>query len=166
MSFRYEVFQAVGGFRGEIGRVGMRPVGCEETELCIRLSQQQSSRQLLCEPRSRVYHHVPVNRARGRYFVSRCFSEGLSKAMVSHLVGANDGLSSEWAYTFQTLPRGVMRGLSDVIRHRDLAGLARSAAIGTGLIITTVGYVYGVVSLRLAGRRAINSSAPLSREQA
>jgi cellulose synthase/poly-beta-1,6-N-acetylglucosamine synthase-like glycosyltransferase len=39
MSFRREVFQQVGGFRSGIGRIGLRPVGCEETELCIRLNQ-------------------------------------------------------------------------------------------------------------------------------
>src|SRR5688572_30210695 len=36
MSFRREVFSSVGGFRNGIGRIGTLPVGCEETELCIR----------------------------------------------------------------------------------------------------------------------------------
>ncbi|HET7094259.1 MAG TPA: glycosyltransferase family 2 protein, partial [Thermomicrobiales bacterium] len=36
MSFRRCVLEAVGGFRSGIGRIGALPVGCEETELCIR----------------------------------------------------------------------------------------------------------------------------------
>ena len=36
MTIRREVFYSVGGFINAIGRVGTRPVGCEETELCIR----------------------------------------------------------------------------------------------------------------------------------
>ncbi len=39
MSFRREQFDVVGGFRSDIGRgAGKRPLGCEETEFCIRLS--------------------------------------------------------------------------------------------------------------------------------
>jgi len=36
MAFRKEVFDRIGGFRSEVGRIGTYPAGCEETELCIR----------------------------------------------------------------------------------------------------------------------------------
>ncbi|HEX7069396.1 MAG TPA: glycosyltransferase family 2 protein, partial [Rhodothermales bacterium] len=36
MSFRREVFDRVGAFNPDVGRIGLTPVGCEETELCIR----------------------------------------------------------------------------------------------------------------------------------
>ncbi len=157
MSFRREVFQIIGGFRGEIGRVGSRPIGCEETELCIRLNQYQPQRPLLYEPRSKVYHGVPASRMSWRYFLSRCFSEGLSKAIVSRIVGSGDGLSSERAYTFHTLPFGILRDLTDALRHRDLSGLARSAAIVTGLAATALGYGYGLISSRLTLGRAPSS---------
>ena len=39
MSFRREVFERVGGFAEDIGRIGKNPLGCEETELCIRARQ-------------------------------------------------------------------------------------------------------------------------------
>ncbi len=40
-SFRREAFELAGGFRNGIGRsAGSRPLGCEETEFCIRLSQR------------------------------------------------------------------------------------------------------------------------------
>ena len=42
-SYRREVLHQVGGFRINIGRsVGKRPLGCEETELCIRIRQSPS----------------------------------------------------------------------------------------------------------------------------
>jgi glucosyl-dolichyl phosphate glucuronosyltransferase len=165
MSLRREVFQKIGGFRSGIGRVGVSPVGCEETELCIRLNQQHPQSQLLYEPGSRVYHRVPVSRSNWRYFLSRCYAEGLSKAIVARFVGVGDGLSSERAYTFQTLPRGILRGITDVIRHRDFSGPMRSAAIVMGLTVTSFGYVYGLVSLRWAKGRAARrpiSSIPLA----
>ena len=147
MSLRREVFQRIGGFRSGIGRVHTTPVGCEETELCIRINQHYRQNVLLYEPQSKVYHRVPARRSRWRYFLSRCYAEGLSKAIVARYVGADEGLSSERAYTLRTLPRGILRGITDVIRRRDFSGLARSAVIITGLTLTMCGYLSGLVSL-------------------
>jgi len=150
MSFRRAVFEAVGGFRSGIGRVGTRPVGCEETELCIRIRQRWPQYQLLYEPRARVFHEVPASRAGWRYFGARCYGEGLSKALVARLVGAGDGLASERAYALRTLPRGAARGLAASVRG-DLAGLGRAAAIAGGLALTSAGYLAGVCSDLFAG---------------
>lgn len=146
MSFRREVFEEIGGFRDGIGRVGKIPVGCEETELCIRANQHQPERIMLYEPQAKVLHRVPGNRATWQYFRSRCYSEGISKALVASLVGANDGLSTERSYTFRTLPLGVLRGIKDTLTLRDKAGILRAAAIISGLLITTYGYLKGKLS--------------------
>lgn len=148
MSFRREVFEAVGGFRNGIGRIGTRPLGCEETEFCIRVRQQRSQGIFYYEPQARVYHRVPASRASWYYFVSRCYAEGLSKALVSRLVGARDGLDSEWAYTLRTLPKGIVHGLMDTMFHWDPTGVGRAVAILTGLGVTTAGYVSGLLSER------------------
>lgn len=143
MSFRREVFERVGGFRHGVGRVGTLPVGCEETELCIRAQKQWPERAWLYRPDAVVQHRVPAARARLTYFLSRCFSEGLSKALVSALVGAESGLASERAYTVRTLPSGVVRGLSDMLLRRNPWGAARSTAITIGLFVTAMGYLIG-----------------------
>ncbi|WP_055479729.1 glycosyltransferase family 2 protein [Sphaerimonospora mesophila] len=147
-AFRREVVGAVGGFSTHIGRSvrggGSRPLGCEETEFCIRLTQRRPGSVLLFEPGAAIGHRVSAERARFAYFRSRCYAEGLSKAMVTRSVGAGDGLSSERSYTLRTLPLGVLRGLGDAVRG-DLAGLGRAAAIVTGLAWTTWGYVVGRV---------------------
>jgi len=146
MSFRQTVFEAIGGFRCGIGRVGTRPVGCEETELCIRARQRWPESVLLYEPRARVHHRVPANRACWSYFRSRCYAEGLSKALVSQFVGTEDGLASEWTYTLRTLPQGIVRGLADTLLRRDPMGMMRAGAIAAGLAITTAGYLMGTAS--------------------
>lgn len=143
MSFRRELFAAIGGFRQDIGRIGTRPVGCEETELCIRAQQRWPTRTLLYQPLARVYHHVPTQRATWRYFYARCYAEGLSKAQVTQSVGAHDGLAAERRYTFHTLPQGAWHGLRDGCWRGELGGFGRTAAITTGLAITTAGYVAG-----------------------
>lgn len=145
MSFRRELFTAVGGFRSAIGRVGTHPVGCEETELCIRIRQRWPERILLHRPAARVLHRVPAARGRWRYFRARCYGEGISKALVRQFVGARDGLSSERAYTLRTLPRGAVRGLADTLRG-DLRGLLRAGAIVAGLAITSAGFVRGTLA--------------------
>jgi GT2 family glycosyltransferase len=148
MSLRRAVFEAVGGFRVGIGRVGTWPVGCEETELCIRAKQHWPQCTVLYLPQMKVQHRVPANRGTGRYFVSRCFAEGISKALVAQAVGSKDGLASERAYTLQTLPQGVWHGLRDAVLQFDVAGLGRALAIVMGLAITAVGYLYGTLAER------------------
>lgn len=150
MSLRRDVFDRVGGFRSGIGRVGRLPVGCEETELCIRACQRAPDAVFIYEPQARVVHSVPAARATWGYFGRRCFAEGLSKAQVSRWTGRRAALASERSYARRTLPAGVRRGFADALRG-DASGLVRAAAIVSGLVITSAGYVVGEVR-RHAGR--------------
>lgn len=140
------------GFLSAVGRTeaGL-PLGCEETELCIRLSQTHPGSFFLYEPGTRVRHKVTPERATWRYFWSRCYAEGISKARVAQLVGGSDGLSSERSYTLRVLPAGVLRGLRDAVRG-DTGGLGRAFAIVTGLFATAAGYLVGRWPRRNSGR--------------
>ncbi|MCW3015605.1 MAG: glycosyltransferase family 2 protein [Solirubrobacterales bacterium] len=145
MSLRREVFDAVGGFRCGMGRIGTVPLGCEETELCIRARRELPSSVILFEPRAMVHHRVPPQRLGWRYFRSRCYAEGLSKAAVTDRTGSRDGLATERSYTLRTLPLGVLRGIGDALIRGDPAGLARSLAIVCGLLVTSSGYAVGLL---------------------
>ncbi|MFD0884092.1 glycosyltransferase family 2 protein [Streptosporangium algeriense] len=152
-AFRRELVGQVGGFHTGIGRSVQgrkpRPLGCEETEFCIRLSQRIPGAVMLFEPAAVIGHKVPRVRAGFAYFRSRCYAEGLSKALVTHSVGAGDGLASERAHALKALPLGALRGLGDVLRG-DLSGFGRAAAIVVGLVWTTWGYVVGSLRLKVA----------------
>ena len=160
MSLRRSAFDVLGGFRDGIGRVGKRPLGCEETELCIRARQQIPTATILFEPRAAVTHRVTRDRTSWRYYYSRCYAEGLSKAAVASSLGPSDSLSSERAHVLRTLPRGVIRGLADALRRGDAGGLARAAAIVSGLALTIAGYVRGrlFASQQPAGTRASSTA--------
>jgi glucosyl-dolichyl phosphate glucuronosyltransferase len=145
MAIRREVFDTVGGFRNGIGRIGKWPVGCEETELCIRAGQHWPQKVFLYQPQARVFHHVPRSRASVGYFCSRCYAEGLSKALVAHHVGIKDGLRSERGYTFRTLPQGLVRSMADSLFRRNPAGFLRAGAIVLGLVVTMAGYLKGTI---------------------
>ncbi len=146
MCIRREVFEEIGGFRSEIGRVGTVPVGCEETELCIRARQHWPERYFLYLPQVRVFHAVPRKRITWSYFCSRCYAEGLSKAVVSRFVGASSALSSESSYALVTLPGAVLWNLAAALFTWRVTYLTRALLIVLGLMITTTGYIIGKYS--------------------
>lgn len=139
MSLRRSVLEVTGGFRADIGRIGARPVGCEETELCIRAVQRHPGGRFLHEPAATVAHRVPVARTTLRYFVRRCFAEGTSKAIVARLAGSGRGLATERRYVVRTLTAAVGRGLLDLLRV-DPSGAARASVVFAGLAATALGY--------------------------
>jgi GT2 family glycosyltransferase len=153
MSFRRDLLNAVGRFRAGLtlrGPDAQRRRGdlpstysCDETELCIRLRQRWPWRKLVYVPDGIVFHQVSAERARLRYFLTRCYREGGSKAVISRLVNPGDGLSSERRYTREILPPGVRLGVADFLRRGDPHGLARAAAIVAGLAVTSVSYAAG-----------------------
>lgn len=146
MCVRREVFEAVGGFRSDIGHIGKYVLGGEETEFCIRAKQYYPHKKFLYEPQASIYHFIPTRRATWHYFLRRCYAEGLSKAVISRHVGAKDSLSSESAYTLKILPLGVMRGITDFFSKGDVTGLQRAGAILVGLTTTTAGYLMGTLA--------------------
>ena len=144
MAFTRSVFEKVGGFREEIGRVGSIPLGCEETELSIRA--RATGFTVWYVPDAIVHHWVPGGRLTLGYFVRRCYAEGLSKAVVSALAGRSDGLASERAYATRTLPRAVRAALIQAVRGPARAdGLRRAAAVVAGLLAAGAGFVHGSV---------------------
>lgn len=140
MSFRRQPVVDAGGFDVGLGRTADRPLGCEETELCIRLRQRTPGAVILLEPKATIEHRVPEARTRWRYFFSRCRAEGNSKAHVSKLVGAGDGLDSERAYVARVLPLAVLRSLG-ALPLTPKAASGRILAIVGGLAATTGGYL-------------------------
>ena len=140
MSFRRAVFDRTGEFTSGVGRLGTLPFGCEETEFSIRARRAWPGGTILYDPGVRVRHRVPASRATLRYFVSRCYAEGRSKALIAALVGNADALATERTYTAHVLPAGVARGLSDALLRLDPGGLRRAAAIVLGLAVTALGF--------------------------
>ncbi len=154
-SFRRTAFDAAGGFATGIGRDGdKRPLGCEETELCIRLRRARPDALLLIDDRAVIHHRVPPARERFGYFRTRCYAEGLSKALVARSVGTEAGLAAERRYTTRVLPSGVARGVRDALLGR-VSGLARAGAIVAGLATTAAGYAVGTLRSRRGGRFVI-----------
>lgn len=153
MSFRLEVLQHVGGFNVSLGRQGTKPLGCEETEVCIRAAIGSPGSRVVYEPAAVVRHHVPVQRGTFRYMLERAWSEGLSKAQVSQVVGHKRALGPERRYVRSVLPRAFFSALGDWGRGADPQGLNRAGAYVAVLAVTAAGY--------FKGRRLPSGSGPL-----
>jgi GT2 family glycosyltransferase len=143
MSFRVDVVKNVGGFNVDLGRQGATPLGCEETEICIRSVMGSPGSRVVYEPAALVHHHVPAHRGSLRYMLARSWSEGLSKAQMSHVVGQKRGLGSERRYVRVVLPRAVFGGVRDWSRGKEPGGLARAGTVLAVLAWTAAGYVRG-----------------------
>ena len=142
MSVRRSVLAEIGGFRSEVGRVGALPVGGEETELFLRLRSCRPADRVLLDPAAAVRHYVSADRATTRYFMRRCYHEGLSKAVVTRLADAPRSLDTESSYATRVLPRAAAR--EALSPHRG--GRARAAMIVLGLAATTAGYLRGALT--------------------
>lgn len=157
MSFRREVFARVGGFAEDIGRIGAVPLGCEETELCIRARQTYARAgadiRIVFEPRAVVDHRVSADRVAWSYLRRRSWAEGLSKAAVARLVGRQDALSTERSYVAKVLPAAVGREL----RGRRPGS---AAAVVVALACTGAGYLRGKLPGATAQVRLPAADAP------
>jgi glucosyl-dolichyl phosphate glucuronosyltransferase len=158
MSFRRELVVEIGGFR--IG------YSCDDTELCIRLRQRWPTKRFIFVPEATVLHHVGGSRLTVKRFLSRCYFEGGSKAVISKLVGREDGLASERRYVREVVPAGVKHALIDFAWRFDAAGMARAVLIGAGLASAGAGYLMAQVSPAQAARKRGWTGEPLGRVRA
>ncbi|HEY4019752.1 MAG TPA: glycosyltransferase family 2 protein [Pseudonocardiaceae bacterium] len=142
MAFRASAFLRVGGFTEGIGRVGTLPLGCEETELCIRLRQVDRNARILFEPAALVRHQVSADRLTWSYLQRRSYAEGVSKAAIAQLVGADDALSTERSYTSRIIPLAVLRELGAALRGRP-GGLRGAFALVLSVLSAGSGYLRG-----------------------
>ena len=143
MAIKRSVLDAAGLFRTELGRGASRlPLGCEETELCIRAGRRFPGHVFVYTPEVFCTHKVPASRATWRYLLTRCWAEGLSKACLADRSIRQAGLSTERDYVLKTLPAAVATGVFDMCKG-DVAGLGRAWAVTLGFLATALAFAWG-----------------------
>jgi glycosyltransferase involved in cell wall biosynthesis len=144
MAVRRHVFNTIGGFRSDFGKVGVRSRP-EDTDLCLRAPGTW-----IYEPAGAAGHQVPLERVTLRYFAVRCFNEGWGKAALAALNGMSESISTERRYTRRVLPAGIGRGLRQACRG-DASGLLRSLAIMAGFTVAVIGFLSGRAAVMVSG---------------
>jgi glucosyl-dolichyl phosphate glucuronosyltransferase len=80
MAFRREVFEKIGGFNPELGRIGAKLLGGEETDLFKRLAESGCSGKY--QPKAVVNHVLEPERLRKAYFRKVYFHGGQSRGLL------------------------------------------------------------------------------------
>lgn len=149
MAVRAAAFAHVGLFDPVMGRLGTRPLGCEETEFCVRLARERAGAEIVLVAGAEVDHHVPRQRGTARYLMRRCYYEGISKALVRRL-GDTRALDTERTYVRRALAGGIAASLRTAAagpRRTDAVG--RAVAVIGGVGAATAGYLVGRMHYRL-----------------
>lgn len=163
MSVRRSAFEIAGPFDTGVGRGRSLPVGGEETAFCIRARRLIPGARVVYAPAAAVSHRVPTGRASLRYALTRAWAEGLTKARVAALEGADAGLATERAYVASTLPAAVLRGIGEAVTARDPSGLARSAVVVGVLGVTGAGFAWERLTGGGRTRRRASTAVPADR---
>jgi GT2 family glycosyltransferase len=148
MAFRAAAFRSAGMFNPAIGRLGSLPLGCEETELCIRMTRVVAGAQIVLVDGAEIDHHVPASRATASYLLRRCFFEGISKALVRGL-GDHRSLDTERTYLRVALPARMRSSLRRAAGGHIAEGLGLCAALIGSLAAAATGYLVGLVAFRV-----------------
>jgi glycosyltransferase involved in cell wall biosynthesis len=147
MAMRRSVFTSVGGFTSGLGRVGKVPLGCEETEICIRYNLEHPDERFVLRRDAVVHHHAPSSRLTWHYFWTRCWAEGISKAAVSSLVGSSSGLSAERRHVLRSIPKELWENVR-LLRRDPKSAALRSALVVAGTCFAAAGLAWGTLMLR------------------
>jgi hypothetical protein len=144
MSLRTRLALDAGGFNCSVGQAGGNLQRCDETEMVIRLTASRPKSTVIYVPAAAVDHHVGNDRLTFRYFMRRCWYEGVSKATVVRLSGSAAGLQRERRHVAVVIPAALLRELRSGVTG-DLAAFMRISLSIAGLAATTTGYLIGQI---------------------
>lgn len=120
ISFRADIFDALGGFDESLGKQGGLQQA-EETELCQRLREDYDTGVRYC-PEAAVWHRVDRDQLRLDYLVERAYMQGVSKRQI----GVDD---EETGFLGE-----VLRSIVRLPPHQSAAALMLTAATGLGFL--------------------------------
>lgn len=149
MAVRTDVFRKVGGFRCDFGKRGSSNEP-EDTDLCIRMAAAEGGRWMYI-PTATINHVVPQSRASLRFFVARCYSEGLGKAAMTRKLASTAEIGTERDYARNAV-FGAMRRLGSLRWAPSIQGLV--------MLLGLVGAGWGYLIARVA---SVPASALIAR---
>ena len=139
MIFRRDLLLKVGGFETRVGGA----IAGDDTEICLRVLQDNPRYLIFFQPEALVHHKVPKARQSVRYLMHSSWDQGSGKAVIRALYPTQqEALSSESSYLQDLALRVVPRKLAGVVRgqwqnpvHLGVIGLS-VASVGWGFLTT------------------------------
>ena len=137
ISFRTEVLDALGGFRGEMGVRGSGALQGEETEMCVRM-KERFGKGVMYNPDAVVYHKIVSERTKITFLLRRAFWQGYSKRMMNEM-GYSMDVESDFLRNL--VCDGVFGRVKEILQLKIVPAIQ---IFFLGLFTATVvlGYVY------------------------
>jgi len=141
ISFRRDVYEALGGFEKESGgRTGEKNLQAEEPELCARM-QSEFGHGVYYTPSARVAHKVFNYRTDPGWLVDRAFWQGYSKRGMEVLVPESTGDESD--FLRQLLFESVPDRIGGLVRSPSFAAVTQLLVLFVLTACVGAGYLYG-----------------------
>lgn len=143
MAFRRTVFDRVGLFETNVGRVGKKLLAGEEMEICVRIKKAMPNSLIIYDPKMEVYHKVHPYRQTINYVRKRAYNEGLSKARIARLFEKEieNEFITENRYIDYLMKKAIPMRIKNVITMQHaLENLAKTLTIFYVILAVTVGY--------------------------
>jgi glycosyltransferase involved in cell wall biosynthesis len=128
MAFRREVFDQIGGFRTDLGRIKNSLLSNEEKELFFRV--KEAGMNVFYEPKAELDHRVPADRVSEQWLVRRAYWQGISNVVFDRHIRRYS-----WLGTFRNFLRSGKALLlgSGTRSLRQLYEFHRRSDLGTRL---------------------------------
>ena len=142
ISYKRDVFLAVGGYDVNTGRKGDRHIQAHEAPVGIRIREQYDRGMIYVED-AVVHHTLFAYRGNFRWLVARSFWQGVSKRLMSTLYSETYGDESRFLrkLCFRFLPRRIRQA----VFGPSMTQAKQIVAIITFTLAVGLGYVYGLL---------------------
>lgn len=142
ISFRRDIFEALGGFERDIGgRTGDKNLQAEEPELCARL-QREYGHGVYYNPDALVAHKVFRYRTDPGWLIDRAFWQGYSKRGMEVLLPESTG--DESAFLSRLLFEFAPGRATNLVRSPSLTALLQFVFLFILTAGVGIGYLYGI----------------------
>jgi len=141
MSFKKEVFNRIGCFNTNLGRIGEKLIGSEEVEYSLRIIKNNPSSKILYNPYAVVYHNVPKKRTTIKYLINRSFFEGYSKALISDItLKQSKNIYAEYTYIKNIFKKAIPLRIKNIYKLKSIYELL---TLFLSMSLVFIGYLYG-----------------------
>lgn len=143
MAFRRRVFENVGFFRTDMGRVGCMLMSHDDTEFGMRVTATLAGSTIIYDPHAVVHHVVAPHRVCFTYVMRRSYAEGFSKAFVL----SGNQTSKEPLRTEKNYLLSLLRGTPQMLLRGNVkTGLFRCCTLWMSTLMVFLGYLVGFCS--------------------
>ena len=145
MSFRKEVFDAIGYFNERLGfaKRGTSYIQGEEAEFGLRIINT-FKRGTLYNPDALIFHKVPASKLKIATLIKRAFYQGYSKVLIQKTIKNTEILNPERAYLRRIFSKSIPRYLTKALTGPErLAEAKKLAVLITCVCATGIGFTYG-----------------------